>query len=689
MICIKGLLLAATFLATVFSHPVDLNTHDTANFLLTRDDSEIYDTAVTYNETQEGDEKNGKSYVYPCKSISQWKRNIFPDAEVAQTLVWNLTHKYYSPDGKWVSGFFINDQSPGPEIVAREGEWIRIIVNNYLPVPITIHFHGIDQVYTPWSDGVPGITQYPILSGSNYEYIFQFHNQRGLFWYHAHYRAYLQDGVVGPIYVIPSAEIERPYSSIEGISDEDVASIQSLEENPTNLIITEAYGEFSDDITAKILQLDILPSCASSILVNGKGRVMCNDQDDIDAAAALKPPRTPPSTYDKWGCLKRNALVDTTNSEAANVGGFHQTCSPTNNEREIIFTKHQNYLYFNVYNMAAELGKVFSIDEHDLIVVGIDGMFVQPRVVQQINIPLATRYTILVKTKDEDDGATYAMRFAFKNAFQIKEGLALLVYGDPNDDTSKLQAIDQPESKPYQGIGGDLISNNYTFATIEDFTPLDVQAHKPPQGPGDKTIDFSMEFSKGLFSIFKSGDIFKVSSELDAPYLLQTDPAKLNFTNIPTCVAPGIKLGDIVDLIVQNPTPIEHSFHMHGHSFSVISHGKQAFGYKTIEEALNNNEPDINLNDPIFVDTVDVPGDGHVVLRFKASNPGYWFIHCHINHHITSGMAGFIVVDEKEIPKIPQVLYNQPHAEYNSEEDINISVPTEQPDTVFETKRPF
>lgn len=38
---------------------------------------------------------------------------------------------------------------------------------------------------TPWSDGVPGVTQFPIRTGSTFIYEYRF-TQSGAYWYHAH-----------------------------------------------------------------------------------------------------------------------------------------------------------------------------------------------------------------------------------------------------------------------------------------------------------------------------------------------------------------------------------------------------------------------------------------------------------------------------------------------------------------------
>ena len=37
-------------------------------------------------------------------------------------------------------------------------------------------------------------------------------------------------------------------------------------------------------------------------------------------------------------------------------------------------------------------------------------------------------------------------------------------------------------------------------------------------------------------------------------------------------------------------------------------------------------------------DTVVVPAGGYVVVAIRADNPGYWFLHCHIEGHTSGGM---------------------------------------------------
>ena len=48
-----------------------------------------------------------------------------------------------------------------------------------------IHWHGFHQKGTPYMDGVPYVTQCPILPGESFQYIFQA-NMAGTFFWHSH-----------------------------------------------------------------------------------------------------------------------------------------------------------------------------------------------------------------------------------------------------------------------------------------------------------------------------------------------------------------------------------------------------------------------------------------------------------------------------------------------------------------------
>lgn len=72
---------------------------------------------------------------------------------------------------------------PGPVIRVRQGDPVRIVVENKLGENTTVHWHGIRLPNA--MDGVPGLTQPPITPGEKFTYEFT-PPDAGTFWYHPH-----------------------------------------------------------------------------------------------------------------------------------------------------------------------------------------------------------------------------------------------------------------------------------------------------------------------------------------------------------------------------------------------------------------------------------------------------------------------------------------------------------------------
>ena len=76
-----------------------------------------------------------------------------------------------------------NGSVPGPVLRYRQGERLRIEVENTLGVDTTVHWHGIRLPNA--MDGVPGVTQKPIPKGGRFLYEFDLPDA-GTYWYHPH-----------------------------------------------------------------------------------------------------------------------------------------------------------------------------------------------------------------------------------------------------------------------------------------------------------------------------------------------------------------------------------------------------------------------------------------------------------------------------------------------------------------------
>jgi len=77
-----------------------------------------------------------------------------------------------------------NASVPGPELRFKQGQRLRVEVENALPAATTVHWHGIRLPNA--MDGVPGLTQAPIAAqGGRFVYEFDLPDA-GTYWYHPH-----------------------------------------------------------------------------------------------------------------------------------------------------------------------------------------------------------------------------------------------------------------------------------------------------------------------------------------------------------------------------------------------------------------------------------------------------------------------------------------------------------------------
>lgn len=67
---------------------------------------------------------------------------------------WVISYKTVRPDGYAKVVPVVNGEYPGPTLLGRVGQTVRIVVRNALVTDTTsIHWHGLKQIGTVWSDG--------------------------------------------------------------------------------------------------------------------------------------------------------------------------------------------------------------------------------------------------------------------------------------------------------------------------------------------------------------------------------------------------------------------------------------------------------------------------------------------------------------------------------------------------------
>jgi FtsP/CotA-like multicopper oxidase with cupredoxin domain len=135
---------------------------------------------------------------------------VFPEArpgevvEVADgdELVLNASIVRRTINGKTFLMYGYNGQYPGPLIRADRGATIVVEFTNEIEMPTTVHWHGLrlDNRF----DGIPDVTQPPVLPGESFTYEVNFPDS-GIYWYHPHMREDIQQdlGLYGNMLVAP------------------------------------------------------------------------------------------------------------------------------------------------------------------------------------------------------------------------------------------------------------------------------------------------------------------------------------------------------------------------------------------------------------------------------------------------------------------------------------------------------
>jgi manganese oxidase len=106
--------------------------------------------------------------------------------------------------GKTLDLWGFNGSAPGPTIQVNEGDHVRVVFDNHLPEPSSIHWHGFEDRIR--YDGQPGISQPPVKPGGRFVYEFDI-QQQGTYFYHSHMAMQEMAGMLGGFIMHP----KEPY----------------------------------------------------------------------------------------------------------------------------------------------------------------------------------------------------------------------------------------------------------------------------------------------------------------------------------------------------------------------------------------------------------------------------------------------------------------------------------------------
>ncbi|KAI3731842.1 hypothetical protein L1987_63032 [Smallanthus sonchifolius] len=502
----------------------------------------------------------------------------------------------------------INQMYPGPAVYAQEGDRLIIKLTNETPYNASIHWHGVRQIRSCWSDGPSYITQCPVQPGRTFTYKFTLVKQKGTLFWHAHF-SWLRATVYGALIIYPKKGVPYPFK-------------HPYEEH--TIILGEYWNKDLVQLERIVVASGGPAPVAEAYTINGHPgpnyNCSANDVYTIDVV--------PGQTY-----MLR--LIGTL---------LHMEC-------------------------------FFSIANHKLTIVEADGEYTKPLTTDHVMLGPGQTVNVLVTTNQKIGRYSMAMGpyMSGQNVtIQHITSIAYFQYVGASPHSVALPASLLPR-----------FDDNLVVKTVMDGLKI-LQIRNIP-----KEIDTNLFFTIGfnvnkcvsktpklncqgsnggvMATSMNNNSFIKPTISLLQAYYYHINghftedfpgyPLKFyDFVNGAPNSAPNntgskngtrtkvIEYGSRVQLILQDTgtvTSENHPIHFHGYSFYVIGYGSGNYNPKTAT---------FNLVDPPYMNTIGVPVGGWAAIRFVADNPGVWFMHCHLEVHMTWGLGVVLIVKNGQGP---------------------------------------
>jgi manganese oxidase len=160
---------------------------------------------MTAEEMAAGHEQGVKDFLAGKETDTYGNQPMEPEMD-GDVKVYNFTVEeiqWEIAKGEFVDAMAFNGQVPGPELRVNEGDRVRFVVQNQMTEPFVLHFHGLTVPNN--EDGVPYVTQPPIMPGEYWTYEFTIKDPPGMYVYHSHFNSAEQvdKGLYGSLIVEP------------------------------------------------------------------------------------------------------------------------------------------------------------------------------------------------------------------------------------------------------------------------------------------------------------------------------------------------------------------------------------------------------------------------------------------------------------------------------------------------------
>ena len=522
---------------------------------------------------------------------------------------------------------------------------IVVHVHNHLPSDVmTIHWHGLHLKNNTWMDGVPYVTQCPILPHQSFTYRVIASNP-GTHWYHSHVVGQRLDGLFGMLLVherLPT----MPYSAIS-VMDWSHHDFQHWHVTNPYDADRPGSGELHVNERRRFYSADSVELSSlryQSVLINGRGRFRSNSS------------------------LPLTKFV----------------VQPSQRHR------------FHIVNAGAEYTFEISIDNHMLVIVASDGARINPVTVDFLHIFPGERYEFDIFPNKKV--SSYWFR-----AQTLRLGTGM--YPTDSGMTDEVKAVVQYQASHVSTPSTAKKKCTLTNACLVFNCPFETyhrkyhrkcisfaESHAKEAADSDYRSKYGLD-DDDIDEIFLNF-AFSIGSSINARRFIEPrvpfhEKRNGGIVECPeSCAEKGCRCTYtlhiphnktiqmvLTGLMPGSPFMAHHAIHIHGYEFAVLKTGygtlNESTGFWTgnnqdivcnnhlcSEPAWNNKKLrntnfSLNLRNPPVKDTVVVPARGYTVIRFRANNPGYWRLHCHQELHLLEGMDMLIIEGEEHIHPPP------------------------------------
>ncbi len=511
----------------------------------------------------------------------------------------------------------VNGKSPGPQLTAIVGDTIEVTVINDLAdgETTTVHWHGMDQRGTPFSDGVIGVTQCAISTeaGKN-SMVYSFVPDRaGTYWYHGHVHEQYIDGLYGALIV--NRKDEAKYWA---------AHRAAYAHDSNTLLIADYYQNYGSSY---------LPWYISPVSGGDEPmpeRFMVNGQFSEQ--------------------LRLYARKD----------------------------KTKNAYRIRMINAAAFSMFTISFDGLPLTLIELDGTPVNPVDVNSVVLNAAQRASFIIdytrldaalKTSPaiwfrvlgmpemyptyDPEAEGLGLRSSATNEIVPMEWKGIVVFTDDDDESVETHSH-STETNPAVTVPSYAVAPTLNYVSPRETNFLDARPIDTTLAPAPThSMYYEIVFSEDeaginrphvngfgyvppsdtapmLFDYLQTSKLRKTNSQSmrNSPLLENTGLIPITGSGAEPFVVP---YRAVVEILVNNTDGGEHPMHLHGHSFWIVATSE----YPEAEELYSGYY--------LKRDIASVPAQGWVKMRFVADNPGVWPFHCHIDWHMALGLFTNII----------------------------------------------